>query len=93
MDHERDIIRFTIKGPDGLSFGEATGKDLKENEVYRVEMSTGEQFKVRAVRGGGRYRFSWESPRYGKYAEFVPVIGSIIERHFRRKDSERHRLE
>jgi hypothetical protein len=76
-------IRFSIRGPEGVYRGEAKGKELRENAVFEVELSTGEQFVVKAL-PDKKNGFSW-IPAKERFSNIAQVVGNVIERYYRRK--------
>jgi len=77
-------IRFSIKGPEGEYRGEAVGDELQDNARYSVRLATGEEFEMKAVpQHTGKY--GWAAEGKGNIRGLVPVVGSIIERYFKRK--------
>ena len=88
MEEQRiEKIRFSIKGPEGLYRGEATGCPLREQEVYDVQLSSGDRFQVKAVPEAPVFnaRYKWVPITKDKISRLAPIVGTIIERYFRRK--------
>jgi hypothetical protein len=86
MDDRHERIKFSIKGPEGVYHGEAVGQDLTEDAVFQVRLSNGDSFDLQAEPDNEAARYNWVSYTKEQFTSLAPVVGSIIERYFRRKN-------
>jgi hypothetical protein len=84
-EHREETIRFSIKGPEGVYRGEATGSELEEHSIFEVTLSNGERFHLEAISAKQSKRYNWVGCAESDIEILVPIVGGIIEKYFRRK--------
>jgi hypothetical protein len=76
-----NVIKFSIKGPEGLYQGEARKIPVFENYIFEILLNNGEKFFIQGnvIDEEGIRKISWMPYIGKKHIPLIPFIGERIE--------------
>jgi len=80
-----DRIPFSVKCNENHFRGEVLGFELGCESVFEVRLNDGSLFHIKAEPDLELRRYSWTSRCNDQFRKFVPVIGRVVERYFKKK--------
>lgn len=78
-------IPFSVRMSEASFRGEVLGNGLKSDSIFEVRLNNGDMFHIKAETDLELRAYAWTSYCKDQFRKLVPIVGRMIERHFKKK--------